>query len=339
MKNRKLLAGIAAAVGMMILILDGKTALHGAAEGIELCIRTVVPSLFPFFILSIGLVGSWTGLTIPPLRAVGKLLHMPPGLESLLIPGFLGGYPVGAQAIAECYRRNQVTASTAEKLTSFCNNAGPAFIFGIIGQFFPDVRYCWILWGVHIASAVLIAATLPKFEHSESSKIPVKALTLSEIMNRSLRAMATVCGWVILFRVILSFLDRWILWLLPVPLRPLVIGVIELTNGCCSLGDTTHVGLRLIIASAILSFGGLSVWMQTASVLSGLSVKRFVVGKLKQTLFSVILTISIQPFLPKAYRYVQDLQVILVSVAVGMAGLCFHRICGIRCSNPKKTIV
>ena len=339
MKDRKLLLGIIAAGGMIILILDGKTALYGAAQGIDLCIRTVIPSLFPFFILSIGLVGNWTGLTISPLRTIGKLLHIPTGLESLLIPGFLGGYPVGAQAIAECYRRRQITASTAEKLTAFCNNAGPAFIFGMVGQFFPSVGYCWLLWGIHITSAVLVAVILPIKERGKAAQITAKALSLSAIMNRAIHATANVCGWVILFRAILSFLERWILWLLPASVHPLIIGIIELTNGCCALGGIPQIGLRLIFASGILSFGGLSVWMQTASALSGLSAKKFAMGKILQTIFSIILTISIQPFLPSAYCYVQDLRVILVAAAVGIAVFCFYRIFGIRCSNPRKTVV
>ena len=71
MKSRKLLVGTVAAIAMLILILDGRCALYSAAEGLELCIRTVIPSLFPFFNLSIGLVGCWTGLTIVPLRLLG----------------------------------------------------------------------------------------------------------------------------------------------------------------------------------------------------------------------------------------------------------------------------
>ena len=52
MKSRKLLVGTVAAIVMLILILDGRCALYGAAEGLELCIRTVIPSLFPFFFFS-----------------------------------------------------------------------------------------------------------------------------------------------------------------------------------------------------------------------------------------------------------------------------------------------
>ena len=338
MKSRKLLVGTVAAIAMLILILDGRCALYGAAEGLELCIRTVIPSLFPFFILSIGLVGSWTGLTIVPLRLLGKILHIPSGVESILIPGFLGGYPVGAQVIAECYRRKQITADTAERLSTFCNNAGPAFIFGIISQFFPGMKYCWILWGVHIVSAVLVALVLPKAKQCKPSTMSVKAMRLSEIMNRALRATATVCGWVILFRVILTFLDRWLLWLLPLPLRPLVIGIIELTNGCCALADTPQLGLRMIIASGILALGGFSVWIQTASVLSGLSVKTFIFGKILHGVFSVIVMCIIQCLLPSEFRYVPEFLAVIIAAAV-IVFVSFRLFFGIRCSIPTETVV
>jgi hypothetical protein len=35
-----------------MLILDGSTALAGAREGVQMCLYTVIPALFPFFVLS-----------------------------------------------------------------------------------------------------------------------------------------------------------------------------------------------------------------------------------------------------------------------------------------------
>ena len=42
--------GISAAVGLLVLIFDSSLAIQGAREGVELCLRTVIPSLFPFFV-------------------------------------------------------------------------------------------------------------------------------------------------------------------------------------------------------------------------------------------------------------------------------------------------
>ena len=47
---------------MLALILDSKTALLGAQSGLDLCVRTVIPSLFPFFVISILLTAPFGGM-------------------------------------------------------------------------------------------------------------------------------------------------------------------------------------------------------------------------------------------------------------------------------------
>ena len=100
MKHR-IRTGIFASLGMLLLILDTKTAIQGAQEGIRLCIMTVIPSLFPFFVLSSLLTGALTGVRLRFLRPIGKLCRMPAGSESLLLIGMLGGYPTGAKSAAD----------------------------------------------------------------------------------------------------------------------------------------------------------------------------------------------------------------------------------------------
>lgn len=104
MKRRNFWTGICVSLGMLALILDGRTAIEGARQGIGLCLRTVIPSLFPFFVLSILLTSSLLGSSLIVLRPLGRLFGMPEGAESLLIPAFLGGYPVGAQNVAAAFR-------------------------------------------------------------------------------------------------------------------------------------------------------------------------------------------------------------------------------------------
>ena len=101
--------------------------------------------------------------------------------------------------------------------------------------------------------------------------------------------MATVCGWVVLFRVLLAFLKRWFFWILPAAVQVAVTGILELSNGCCELLAVTDVSDRFCICSGILAFGGLCVTMQTVSVTAGLSLKPYFWGKLLQTLFSLAL--------------------------------------------------
>ena len=106
-----------------------------AREGVTLCLQTVLPSLFPFFVLSSLLVQS----DVPRLlsRAMAGVMYPLFGVSgagaSALILGLLGGYPVGARTVAELYGRGEIAREEAEQLLAFCNNSGPGFFLGVCG--------------------------------------------------------------------------------------------------------------------------------------------------------------------------------------------------------------
>ena len=100
--------GIFASVGLLVLILDAKTGIQGASEGLELCIRSIIPSLLPFFVLSILLTSTLSGKKISVLLPLERLLRIPRGSGSIFIIGILGGYPVGAQSVAQSYKNGSI---------------------------------------------------------------------------------------------------------------------------------------------------------------------------------------------------------------------------------------
>lgn len=288
MKSRSFLWGLAASLAMGILTLDSKTAITGAKEGIDLCIHSLIPSLFPFFVLTSLLRDAFLGTPLPLFRPFGQLLGIPEGCESLLIPGFLGGYPVGAQCIAGAYEEGSLSRNCARRLLLFCSNSGPAFLFGVLGPVFPEVSMVWMLWGIQITGAILCAWFLPADKepgHIMISKEPSLTLALAS----AIRIMGVVCGWVILFRVAIAFCQQWFLWLLPPVFRVAVMGVLELSNGCCALVSVEDIRLRFVLCAGMLSFGGLCVTMQTASAIGSLPLFPYVISKLLQSLFCLIL--------------------------------------------------
>ena len=289
MKNSKLYGGIAAGFGMILLILDSKTALAGAREGIDLCIRTVIPSLFPFFVLSSVLNRALMGTSLKWLRPVGALCGLPEGAEPILIPAFLGGYPVGAQSVTAAWKAGQLSRQDAQRMLAFCSNAGPSFLFGMVAAMFPEGKIPWLLWLIHIAGALLTAVMLPGRSADRVTLNDGHREDLTDTLRGSIFVMACVCGWVVLFRILIVFLDRWVLWLLPMNLRVAVVGVLELSNGCCDLWRIPDLRVRIMLASLMLSCGGLCVLMQTRSVTQGLSLRYYLLGKLIQTAVCMLL--------------------------------------------------
>ena len=104
-------------------------------DALVLCARSVIPSLFPFLVISSLLLFLGFGqLTAPWLAGLMEPLFRVPGAGSAaLLLGLIGGYPIGAQTAAELYRGGLVTRAEAERLLAFCNNSNPVFLISVLG--------------------------------------------------------------------------------------------------------------------------------------------------------------------------------------------------------------
>lgn len=297
MKNRMKIIGIAGAIGLLVVILDSKTAISGGYAGIKLCLQTVIPALLPFFLLSGIVCRSFLGETIPLLRPIGKLCGIPKGAESLLLLGFLGGYPVGAKNISIAEKSGALSQKDAHRMLGFCNNAGPAFLFGMAGCLFERSYIPWLLWLIHIFSALLVGCLLPGRSNSVCKLQKPENLNIIDELENAVRTMANVCGWVILFRVILAFFEKWFYFLLPTELCAWLSGLTELSNGIIGLQAITNDGLRFILCAGLLGFGGLCVAMQTVSITGALGTGFYFPGKIMQGCISILLASLLQVFL------------------------------------------
>lgn len=290
MNLRKQITGIFACIGMLILILDGQTALSGASAGLYLCLKTVIPSLFPFLFLCSMLTNTLWGSQIPWTNKIGNRLGIPAGAEPILISAVLGGYPAGAQIIGSAYQNGNLVKEDAHHLMTFCSNAGPAFLFGMTAAMFPEKTTVWALWAIQLLSAVLTAISgrhIPQSTAYLSSADP----SITDVLTQTIKVMTTICGWVLLFRIVSAFLERWVLFLIPLEIQILITGLLELSNGCICLNQIDSIPIRFIVCSLFLSFGGLCVTMQTISVIGKLSPIPYLTGKLMQTCFSLLLSV------------------------------------------------
>ncbi len=291
MGKRKYVAAVAA-MGMLVLILDSRTALSGGAQGVDLCLRTVIPSLFPFLFLSGCFSAAFAGTKLTGLHALGELFFLPPGSEYLMIPAFLGGYPIGAQSVAQAYDAGYIQRAKAERLLAYCSNVGPAFLFGMTANQFGQKYFTWESWAIQIFSA-WTAARL--FGCREDSPGPARQSNGQPTfgIESTLWAMLKICGWILLFRIVASFLERWFLWAAAPWIRVSVIGLLELANGCCCLNQIVDEGLRFVICNALLAFGGLCVAYQTASVCGELNLRYYFAGKLLQGAVALVLAVGV----------------------------------------------
>ncbi len=276
---------------MAALLWDNQVAAQAVRDGLALCARSVIPSLFPFFVAvscftALGLADACGRLLSP---VMGPLLGCSGTGSAAFLLGLLGGYPVGGRTVGQLYESGAIDRGEAEHLLAFCNNCGPSFVLGIAGVgCFGSTRMGVYLYLIHVTAAVLVAQ-LHRRPNALPSHLPARppAPPLTVAFIRSVTAgaqtMVHVCAFVVFFLVALR------LMVCHTGLsNPVVIGTIELTGGILRLQPDRG---GFLAAAGLLSWGGLSVHCQTAAVLrdSGLSLRSCVTGKLLQAAISVIL--------------------------------------------------
>ena len=291
------------ALGGAGLVLFPTESVEAARGGLTLCFETVLPSLFPFFVLSSLLVQSRAPRLLS--RALAGFMRPLFGVSgagaSALALGLLGGYPVGARTVAELYGRGEVRRDEAEQLLTFCNNSGPGFFLGVCGTaVFGSARAGAYLSLVHVLSALGAGMLLrqpleaPRGRTNTGRSAPLDlAAAFPAAVQSSFAAVWSVCGFVVLFMVLLRLLTLLpVLAGLPVLPRAALYGLVEMTNGVAVL-PPTRAGF--VLCAVLMNWGGLSVQAQTRAMLapSGLSARRCLLGKAVQAALGVPLALLV----------------------------------------------
>lgn len=275
---------------------------QAAREAVWLCLETVIPSLFPFMVLSSLLVACGTAAALGRrLRGLCRALFGLSGAGAgALALGLVGGYPVGARCAAELVRSGKLSRAEGERLLAFCNNAGPGFILGMCGTaIFHRARVGAWLYLVHVLAALLTGMLLRSHGAAAAALSGAMQETpLSRALGPAVRSacisMGTVCGFVVLFAVLLRMAEG-ATGTLPPLWRALLAGTVELTSGVLALPDTRA---GFVCCAALLGWGGLSVHAQTLAMLegSGLRTRRYFLGKLLHALLSAALALVTAPW-------------------------------------------
>ncbi len=121
---------------------------------------------------------------------------------------------------------------------------------------------------------------------------------MAEAINKSISTLLLICGYIVFFAVLNEVISLTLLKNLS---NPLVVGILngllEITSGIKKLSiiDSLELNTLLPLVAFILGFGGFSVHMQVASILSetNLSMKPYLLGKLIQGIFASLYTFLI----------------------------------------------
>lgn len=310
------------------LILAPTEAMEGAKTGLTLCFNVIIPSLFPFFVLSSLLVelglAAYLGRALEPVMR--PLFRVNGACATAVALGFVGGYPVGARTALSLYEKGLCSKTEAERLLAFCNNSGPAFILGVVGAgVFASSRVGLLLYLVHALASLLVGLLFRFYGREEGSArrggTHVESVRFTSAftgsVTRSFQSTLSICAFVVFFSVVITLLSRFgILAALAHGLSALcapfglteawasrlLTGLLEISSGVWSLSGSGTLAGRVSMAAFMLGWAGISVHCQVLSFLSdsGLSVRTYLLGKLLHGGFSAALVWGLTRLFPLA---------------------------------------
>ena len=147
---------------LALIMKNSHIAIRYASEGLRLCAKTVIPTLFPFMVISDVIVSCGASELIgkllgAPMRAIFKISG--DGACAVIL-GALCGFPLGAKCAVSMYDLGKLSRGELEHLLLFSNVPSPAFLITAVGLSLFGSRSFGILLYCSALAAAFITGIL-----------------------------------------------------------------------------------------------------------------------------------------------------------------------------------
>lgn len=278
---------------MPIMLFFSNSIKQGAKLGLDLSLGTIIPTLFPFFILSDLWVSYATGNSGIISNAYSRLFGVSGSTFPAYLLGSVCGFPLGIKTAVSLYESGFISKDELERLSGFANTPSAAFVISGIGAgLYKDI---WI--GLRLYFAVLFSSFFVGllFRSKESNSTNTEVISrqrfdLIKSIQSAGRSSLTVSCYIVFFSSVIGLLAEIIE-------NPLILAItssfLEITNASSLSADlgTSYQGVKYLITAFALGFSGMSVHMQAFALLPAeISKPRYILMKLIQGILCSIIT-------------------------------------------------
>ena len=273
---------------------------------LNIWITSIIPSLFPFFVIS-DILNSYNVINYIPKfikNIFKKLFNISDNSLFIFFISMLSGFPSNARNIKILYKENKIAKEEAEHLLFFTHFSNPMFILGTLVVIFLNNKSLGIpILISHYLPNFIIAILLRKYNNPVNNyninkkNNPKFGITFTKSIKSSIDSLLLILGTLSVFLIISTVIIN--LFNLNTINSLLIKSILELTSGLKELSIINfNSRLLTILSSCILSFGGLSVHMQVINELTDtdISYRNFFIGRIFQTILSLIISYIITLF-------------------------------------------
>lgn len=304
----KILPFILSTTALVLLVAFPDRYLSVSVEGLSVYINNVLPALLPFMffsklLTSTGVVGLFQKIFQKPC----KILYNTSGASGYVFcMSILSGYPIGAKLLSDEYKCGRLNYREIKTALAFTSTSGPMFILGTVGVMMLNDKKCGaIILVCHYLSAILNGLIYKRKKSSAETLTTPFYKPLYDNDNSIYDTVMSVlaCGaYVAIFYMVAVMLnDLGILKLISNVLNlalnnealsdGLAFGIVEMTGGCIKLANVNSF-FAIPSICAVISFGGLSITLQSLTFLKscGIKTSRYLLSKITQSAIAFIIS-------------------------------------------------
>ena len=255
------------AVFLIFLIYNPALCTLGAAKGLSLWYKQVLPALFPAMAAASFLISRKS------IQAALK--HLPFPASAAFLSGLLCGSPMGALTCSGLYASKLLSQRSARWVVCFVQLPSPLFLSGFVASTLlalpANMRFVFLLCAYLQFLASFLLCTLlfllkPTAKYSISlekdiQKVASPEPSLNDICDTCLLLLVRIGVLLMFFSILSEFLNS------AVPqstAQTILIGMLEMTTGISKISSLNTLSLcyKSAICLFLLGFGGICVHIQ-----------------------------------------------------------------------------
>ena len=299
---------------MLLLLYESDAVISYMNQGLLLCAKTVIPSLFPFMVLAEFMVCSGCGELLGKLceRPMRRIFGISGAGACAFIMGALCGFPIGTKTAVSLHQRGEISTEELSRLICFCNIPSSAFLINAVGiSLFENRRFGIFLYLICLFSAFITAYVLrrsPSFAPMEPHQNIVTPPSGISVFTHAVTSAATailyVCAYVIFFSALVGTLGEFLFSLGAGPTAiAALFGLFELSGGVAHISSLPDPILSHWLTALFCGWSGLSVHLQILSLCGDIPIRahRYFLCKLLQGVLCAFLCGVFLYFAPNSW--------------------------------------
>lgn len=286
---------------LIIILIFPNESISAAKSGLLLWFNVIIPTLFPFILISYIIINS--SLIDIISKYFSPVISFLFGLSGYagyaFIMGSISGYPMGGKIIADLLEQKKISLEEAQYMLTFCNNPSPMFVIGFIATGLLESPYLALpmLLAIHLGNIItaLLFKKIYKVHKNKKciydSPKTTKSFSFNyfdDCLSYTSEILVKIGGYIIFFSLPISLF-------LKIPCENLPyyfsLSTLELSNGAHLLSSINiSIYAKFSLLSSLTAFGSFSVVGQTASIVRGnsLCMKKYITSKIINAAITLI---------------------------------------------------